>query len=85
MLAGKPPLSVYITKAVTQFVESWSKGNWLVAKVARHTLQLDSVQGAQPTDCGGYGSLLQKLLLIGASYIEMYAIGCRLTLGKQLG
>ena len=54
VLAGKPPLSVYITKAVTQFVESWSKGNWLVAKVARHTLQLDFVQGAQPTDCGGY-------------------------------
>ena len=45
VLARKPPLSVYITKAVTQFVESWSKGNWLVAKVARHTLQLDSVQG----------------------------------------
>ena len=32
-------------KAVTQFVEFWSKGNWLVAKVARHDLKLDSVQG----------------------------------------
>ena len=35
VLAGKPPLQVYITKAVTQFVEYWSKGNRLVAKVAR--------------------------------------------------
>ena len=38
VLAGKPPLWVYVTKAVTQFVESWSKGNRLVAKVARRTL-----------------------------------------------
>ena len=26
-------------------MESWSKGDRLVAKVARHTLQLDSIQG----------------------------------------
>ena len=45
VLAGKLPLSVYITKAVTQFVESWSKGNRLVAKVTRSALHLDSVQG----------------------------------------
>ena len=45
ILPGKPFLSVYIVKAVTQFVESWSKGNRLVAKVARHALQLDSAQG----------------------------------------
>ena len=45
MIAGKPSLSVYRTKAITQFVESWSKGNWLAAKIARHTLQLDSIQG----------------------------------------
>ena len=45
VLALKPPFSVYIAKTVIQFVESWSKGNWLVAKVARHALQLDSVQG----------------------------------------
>ena len=44
LLTGKPLLSVYMTKAVTQFVESWSKGNLLVAKVARRALQLDSVQ-----------------------------------------
>ena len=45
VLAGTPPLSVYITKTVTQFAASWYKGNCLVAKVARYTLQLDSVQG----------------------------------------
>ena len=45
VLAGKPPLSIYITKSITQFVESWSKGNRLVAKVVRHVLQLDCVQG----------------------------------------
>ena len=43
VLAGKPPLQVYITKAVTQLAESWSNGNRLVAKVARCALQLNSV------------------------------------------
>ena len=46
VLTRKPTLSVYITKGVTQFIESWSKGNRLVAKVARSALQLDSVQGS---------------------------------------
>ena len=45
VLAGNPPLSVYITKAITQLIESCSKGNQLVAKVVRRALQLDSVQG----------------------------------------
>ena len=45
VLAGKPPLSVYITKAVTQYVESWANSDRLVAKVAKRALQLDSVSG----------------------------------------
>ena len=44
-LAGKPPLYFYITKAVIQFVESWSKSDRLVAKLAGCTLQLDYLQG----------------------------------------
>ena len=45
VLAVNPPFQVYITKVITQFVESWSKGNRLVAEVAGQALQLDSVQG----------------------------------------
>ena len=45
VLARKPPLAVYITNTVTQYVESWSMGNLLMSKVARRALQLDSVQG----------------------------------------
>ena len=45
VLADKLPFSVFVTKSVTQYVESWSKGNRLVAKVAGRALQLDSVWG----------------------------------------
>ena len=84
VFTGKPPLSVYITKSVPQFVESWSKGNQLVAKVARHTLQLD-LYSSQTNWLWWLWSCLQELLLIGTSYVEIYAIGYRLTLGKQPG
>ena len=45
ILAAKPPLSVYIIKAVTQYVESWANSDRLVAKVAKRALQLNSVSG----------------------------------------
>ena len=45
ILSRNPPFSVYITKTIIQFVESWSKGNWLVPKVARYALKLDFVKG----------------------------------------
>ena len=34
VLSGKPPLSVYITTAVMEFVDSWVNGDSLVVKVA---------------------------------------------------
>ena len=43
VLAAKPPLSVYISKAVMQYVESCANSDRLVEKVAKRALQLDSV------------------------------------------
>ena len=45
VLSGKPPLSIYITKAVTQYVESWASSDRLVAKVSKRAQQVDSVRG----------------------------------------
>ena len=41
VLAAKHPLSVYITKSVRQYAQSWQSGGCLVAAVARHALQID--------------------------------------------